>query len=136
MANNMIFVNLPAKDLPKTKEFWQKLGYSFNPQFTDDNAGCLVISDNIFAMLLTEPYYKTFTDKQIADTSRTQETQLALSADSRGEVDEMLRKALAAGAKEPKPAQDMEGFMYSRGFDDLDGHHWDYVWMNPSAVQG
>jgi predicted lactoylglutathione lyase len=136
MANNMIFVNLPAKDLPKTKEFWQKLGYSFNPQFTDDNAGCLVISDNIFAMLLTEPYYKTFTDKQIADTSRTQETQLALSADSREEVDEMLRKALAAGAKEPKPAQDMEGFMYSRGFDDLDGHHWDYVWMNPSAVQG
>jgi predicted lactoylglutathione lyase len=136
MANNMIFVNLPAKDLPKTKEFWQKLGYSFNPQFTDDNAGCLVISDNIFAMLLTEPYYKTFTDKQIADTSRTQETQLALSADSREEVDEMLRKALAAGANEPKPAQDMEGFMYSRGFDDLDGHHWDYVWMNPSAVQG
>lgn len=136
MANNMIFVNLPAKDLPKTKEFWQKLGYSFNPQFTDDNAGCLVISDNIFAMLLTEPYYKTFTDKQIADTSRTQETQLALSADSREEVDQMLKKALAAGATEPKPAQDMEGFMYSRGFDDLDGHHWDYVWMNPSAVQG
>jgi predicted lactoylglutathione lyase len=136
MANNMIFVNLPAKNLPKTKEFWGKLGYSFNPQFTDDNAGCLVISDNIFAMLLTEPYYKTFTDKQIADTSRTQETQLALSADSREEVDEMLRKALAAGANEPKPAQDMEGFMYSRGFDDLDGHHWDYVWMNPSAVQG
>ena len=136
MANNMIFVNLPAKDLPKTKEFWQKLGYSFNPQFTDDNAGCLVISDNIFAMLLTNNYYKTFTDKEIADTSRTQETQLALSADSREEVDEMVKKALAAGAKEPKPAQDMEGFMYSRGFDDLDGHHWDYVWMNPSAVQG
>jgi hypothetical protein len=131
----MIFVNFPVKDLEKTKQFWGKLGYSFNPQFTDDNAASLVISDTIYAMLLAEPFYKTFTDKQIADTSRTQETQISLSADSKDEVDKMLEKALAAGATEPRPAQVMEGFMYSRGFDDLDGHHWDYVWMDPTAVQ-
>lgn len=129
----MIFVNFPSKDLPRTKEFWGKLGYSFNPQFTDDNAGCLVISDTIYAMLLTEPFYKSFTDKEIADTNRLQETQVALTVDSREEVDRMIAKALDAGATEPRPAQDM-GFMYSRGFDDPDGHHWDYVWMDPSAA--
>ena len=131
----MIFVNFPVKDLEKTKEFWGKMGYSFNPQFTDENAASLVISDTIYAMLLTEPFYKTFTDKEIADTSRTQETQISLSADSKEDVDRMLEKALTAGATEPRPPQVMEGFMYSRGFDDLDGHHWDYVWMDPSAVQ-
>ena len=130
----MIFVNLPVKDLEKTKDFWQKLGYSFNPQFTDDNAASLVISDTIYAMLLTEPFYKTFTDKEIADASRTQETQISLSVDSREDVDRVLEKALAAGARELRPAQDMEGFMYSRGFEDLDDHHWDYVWMDPSAA--
>lgn len=131
----MIFVNLPVKDLEKSKAFWEKLGYSFNPQFTDENAASLVISDNIYAMLLKEDFYKTFTNREIADTSRAEETQITLSVDSREEVDRMLEKALAAGATEPKPPQDMEGFMYSRSFRDPDGHHWDYVWMNPSAVQ-
>jgi predicted lactoylglutathione lyase len=134
--STMIFVNFPVKDLAGTKEFWGKLGYSFNPQFSDDNAGCLVISDTIFAMLLTEQYYKTFTDKDVADARRVSETQIALSADSREQVDSMLKKALAAGAREPRPAQDIQGFMYSRGFEDLDGHHWDFVWMDPAAVQG
>ncbi|MFE5770737.1 VOC family protein [Streptomyces sp. NPDC056485] len=131
----MIFVNLPAKDIEAAKAFWVKLGYSFNPQFSDENTGCLVISDTIFAMLMTEARFKDFATKEVADATKTTEVMLALSAESREQVDEVLGAALAAGATEPRPAQDL-GFMYGRAFEDLDGHVWEYVWMDPAAVQG
>jgi predicted lactoylglutathione lyase len=129
-----IFVNLPVRDLDASKAFFEALGYSINPQFTDENASSVVLSDTIFVMLLTEEYYQTFTHKAIADAGTTSEVQNALSVDSREAVDAILEKALAAGATEPKPAQD-HGFMYSRGFEDLDGHHWDYLWMDPAFIQ-
>jgi len=128
----MIFVNLPVKDLNRSVEFFTKLGYTFNAEFTDENATCMVISDTIYVMLLVEPFFKTFTNKEIVDTSKTVEVSIFLSADSRAHVDEMLAKALAAGAVEPKEPQDM-GFMYGRDFEDLDGHAWSYMYMEPSA---
>ncbi|MEV7525481.1 VOC family protein [Streptomyces sp. NPDC091371] len=131
----MIFVNLSVKDLDATKAFWEKLGYSTNPQFTDENAACLVISDTIFAMLLTEAHFKTFATKPIADAATSTEVMVALSADSREKVDELVDAALAAGGTEPRPAMDM-GFMYGRAFEDLDHHVWEFVWMDPAAVQG
>lgn len=129
-----IFVNLPVKDLERSKAFFAKLGYSFNPQFTDDKAACMVISEDIYTMLLTEPFFKTFTHKDIADAAKTTEVLVALSADSRGKVDDMLRKALAAGAKEPREPQEY-GFMYGRSFEDLDGHIWEVIWMDPKAIK-
>ena len=129
----MIFVNLPVKDLNKSVGFFTTLGYTFNPQFTDENATCMIISETIYVMLLVEPFFKTFTDKEIVDTSTSVEAQICLSADSREHVDEMLNKALAAGATEPRGPQDM-GFMYARDFEDLDGHSWSYMYMDPSAV--
>ncbi|MFI8264367.1 MULTISPECIES: VOC family protein [unclassified Streptomyces] len=131
----MIFVNLPVKDIEAAKAFWVKLGYSFNPQFSDEQTGCLVISDTIFAMLMTEARFKDFATKEVADATKTTEVMLALSAESREQVDEVVGAALAAGATEPRPAQDL-GFMYGRAFEDLDGHVWEYVWMDPAAVQG
>ena len=128
-----IFVNLPVKDLERSKAFFAKLGYSFNPQFTDDRAACMVISEDIYTMLLSEPFFKTFTRKEIADAAKTTEVLVALSADSKGKVDEMLRKALAAGAKEAREPMEHE-FMYGRSFEDLDGHIWEVFWMDPSAI--
>ncbi|SCK40057.1 VOC family protein [Streptomyces sp. WMMB 322] len=129
-----IFVNLPVKDLAKARDFFSRLGYSFNPQFSDENAACLVISDDIFAMLLTEPFFKSFTKKEIADARTSTETMIALSAESRAAVDELADKALAAGGSPAGEPQD-HGFMYGRSFYDLDGHHWEVVWMDPSAVE-
>ncbi|MFI6145589.1 glyoxalase [Streptomyces sp. NPDC051109] len=131
----MIFVNLPVKDIEASKAFWGKLGYSFNPQFSDEKTGCLVISDTIFAMLMTEARFKDFATKEVADATKTTEVMLALSAESREQVDEVVGAALAAGATEPRPAQDL-GFMYGRAFEDLEGHVWEYIWMDPAAVQG
>ncbi|RST03325.1 glyoxalase [Streptomyces sp. WAC07149] len=131
----MIFVNLPVKDLDAAKAFWEKLGYSFNPQFTDQTAACMVVSDTIFAMLLTEAKFKEFATKPVADASKTTEVMVALSADSREKVDEVVDAALAAGAVEPRPVMDL-GFMYGRAFEDLDHHVWEFVWMDPAAVQG
>lgn len=128
-----IFVNLPVKNLDASKAFFAALGYTFNQQFTDHNAACMVISDTIYAMLLVEPFFKSFINKEIADTSQCTEVLLALSADSRESVDELVNKALAAGGTEPRPAQD-HGFMYQRSYQDLDGHIWEVVWMNPDAV--
>ncbi|MFJ7160098.1 VOC family protein [Streptomyces sp. NPDC101118] len=135
MSATMIFVNLPVKDLDAAKAFWEKLGYSFNPQFTDETAASLVISDTIFAMLLTEEKFKEFATKPVADASKTTEVMVALSAESREKVDEVVEAALAAGAVEPRPAMDM-GFMYGRAFEDLDHHVWEYVWMDPAAIGG
>jgi predicted lactoylglutathione lyase len=130
-----IFVNLPVKDLNKSKEFFGKLGYTFNAQFTDEKAACMIISEDIYTMLLTEPFFKTFTSKEIADTSKSTEMLICLSADSREQVDELYDKAVAAGAKTPRDKNDM-GFMYNVTFEDLDGHTWEIMWMDPAAIQG
>ncbi|UPT67081.1 MAG: VOC family protein [Sphingobacteriales bacterium JAD_PAG50586_3] len=127
-----IFVNLPVKDLNKSVEFFTKLGYTFNPQFTDDNATSMIVSDTIFVMLLVEKYFQSFTQKDIVDTSKALESIICLSADSKEAVDDMINKAVAAGGKESGETQD-HGWMYGRGFDDLDGHHWESVWMDPAG---
>ncbi|HTM93476.1 MAG TPA: VOC family protein [Flavisolibacter sp.] len=134
MATN-IFINLPVKDLEKTKEFFLKLGYTFNQQFTDEKAASLVISENIYAMLITEPFFKTFIpNKEIADTSKAKEVLVALSVDSRQQVDELADKAIAAGGKKFRDPED-HGFMYTRSFEDLDGHVWEVFWMDQGHVQ-
>ncbi len=128
-----IFVNLPVRDLKKSIEFFTRLGYTFNPQFTDDNATCMIIGENIFAMLLVEKYFKTFTAKEITDSRKQTEVLLALSYDSREAVDELVKKAVAAGGTTPTQPKD-HGFMYQHGFDDLDGHTWEIFWMDPNAA--
>jgi uncharacterized protein len=129
-----IFVNLPVRDLKKTKEFFSALGFTFNPKFTDDNAACMIVSDEAFVMLLNQPFFKTFTKREVCDTSKYTEGLLALSCDSRAEVDEMVKKALAAGGQPAMDPQD-HGFMYGWSFYDPDGHHWEVFWMDPKAAQ-
>jgi len=134
MATN-IFVNLAVKNLDKTKEFFSNLGYTFNQQFSNDKGACMVISETIYAMLISEAYFKTFIpNKEISDTSKSKEVLLALSADSRQQVDDLADKAVAAGGKNFRDPDD-HGFMYSRSFEDLDGHVWEVFWMNPGHVQ-
>ena len=128
-----IFVNLPVKDLGKSIDFFTNLGFSFNPQFTDENAGCLVISDDIYAMLVTESLFTSFTKKDLVDATTSAEAILALGVESRQRVDELADKALAAGGQ-PSSEPNDQGFMYSRGFQDLDGHLWDVFYMDPTAV--
>ena len=129
-----IFVNLAVKDLDKSKVFFAHLGYTFNPQFTDENAACLIISDNIYAMLHTEPFFKNFTKKEIANAHKSTEVLVCLSCENRGQVDDIVRKAIEAGGKILAAPQD-HGFMYSHGFEDLDGHQWEYMFMESSYVQ-
>ncbi|MFI1467412.1 VOC family protein [Streptomyces wuyuanensis] len=133
--SQMIFVNLPVKDLDKSKAFWEAVGYTFNPRFTDDTAACMVISDTIFAMLLTEARFKDFTKKDVADAATSTEVIVALSAESRGKVDELTDAALAAGGSPANETQD-HGFMYGRSFQDPDHHIWEVVWMDAKAVEG
>ena len=128
-----IFVNLPVKDLNKTIEFFTKLGFTFNPQFTDENATSMIIGDNIFAMLLVEPFFKTFIKKEISDAKTTSEVILAVALDSREEVDEMMDKVLEAGGNEPRAPQD-QGWMYGRGFEDINGHLWEVFYMDESKM--
>ena len=128
-----IFVNLAVRDLKKSKEFFSALGFSFNPKFTDDNAACMIISDEAFVMLLTQPFFKTFTKRDVCDTSKYSEGLLGLSCDSRADVDEMVRKAIAAGGQHAMDPQD-HGFMYGWSFYDPDGHHWEVFWMDPKAA--
>ncbi|WP_139990534.1 VOC family protein [Paenibacillus paridis] len=128
-----IFVNLPVKDLNKTVEFFTQIGFEFNPQFTDENATCMIIGENIYAMLLVEPFFKTFIQKEIADAAKTTEVIVALSADSREQVDEIVNKALAAGAKPYNEPID-HGFMYSWSFQDINDHLWELVHMDENAV--
>ncbi|MFE4637063.1 VOC family protein [Streptomyces sp. NPDC056773] len=135
MSSTMIFVSLPVKDLEATKTFWGKLGYSFNAQFTDESTASMPITDTIVAMFLAEERFKSFTHKAIADTATSTSVLLCLSAESRAKVDETVDTALAAGATEPRDAQDY-GTMYGRAFEDLDGHTWEIMWMDPSMVQG
>lgn len=132
-----IFVNMHVKDLAKSKVFFEKLGYHFNPQFTDENAACLVISDTIFCMLLTTGHMERFVPKgkTIADATKTTETLLALSTDSKDAVNALFDKAIAAGGTEARPTED-HGFMYGRSFNDPDGHIWEMFWFDPTALQG
>ena len=131
----MIFVNLPVKDLDASVAFFTALGFSFNPQFTDETATCMVISDTIFAMLLTHEKFESFAPRPIADTSQAIEVLTCLSRESRADVDAMVKAAVAAGGTTYNAPQD-HGFMYGHGFQDLDGHVWELMWMDPAAVQG
>jgi len=129
-----IFVNLPVNDLPRSIKFFEGLGYSFNPQFTDETASCMIIGEDIYAMLLTHAKFKQFTPKAICDSTKSTEVLVALSCDSRADVDKIADKAIATGGSKSKDPMDL-GFMYSRSIQDLDGHIWEYVWMDPSAIQ-
>jgi uncharacterized protein len=124
-----IFVNLPVRDLPRSKAFFQALGLEFNPQFSNDKGACLVIAENIYAMLLVEPFFQTFTQLPISDARKATEVLIALSCDSRAEVEALVAKAVAAGATTPNAPQD-HGFMLQHGFADLDGHQWEVFWMD------
>ncbi|WP_339131884.1 VOC family protein [Streptomyces sp. f51] len=134
MYQQMIFVNLPVSDVAASRKFFTELGYSINPQFSTDDCACVVISDTIIAMLLSRQRYADFTKKEIADATTTSEVLLCLSAESREKVDELVDAAIAAGGSGTGEAQD-QGFMYGRAFDDLDGHTWEVMWMDPAAVQ-
>ena len=127
----MIFVNLPVQDLDKSVAFFTELGFDFNAAFTDENATCMVVSEQAFVMLLVRPFFATFTRKAVADASVT-ETTVGLSAGSREEVDALVDRALALGGTAVTAPQD-EGYMYGRSFYDLDGHLWDFIWMDPAA---
>lgn len=129
-----IFVNLPVKDLKKSVDFFTKLGFSFNLQFTDETATCMIVSENIFVMLLTEQKFKTFTPKALCDATKSTEVLVALSLDSVKEVQEIVRKAIAAGGSTYNEPQD-HGFMYQHGFQDPDGHIWEFFYMDPAAIQ-
>ena len=131
--SHQIFVNLPVRDLDASKAFFRALGYASNPQFTDENAACVVISDSIYVMLLVEPFFQGFTRKAICDSRTHTEMILCLSAESRAAVDSMVDKALAAGGSEPMEAKDY-GFMYQRSFQDLDGHQWEVVHMDEAGM--
>ena len=128
-----LYVNLPVKDLERTVDFFAALGFSFDPKFTDENATCMVISESIFVMLLVEPFFQGFTRKTLCDARTHTEVLLCLSVASRSEVDAVVAKALSAGGREPMEAKDY-GFMYQRGFEDLDGHLWEVVHMDEGAT--
>lgn len=128
-----IFVNLPVKNLAKSVEFFTQLGFTFNSQFTDETATCMIVSEDIFVMLLTEAKFKTFTPKQICDTTTSTEVLVCLTCESRDKVDEMARQAVDAGGATPVDSKDY-GFMYQHGFQDLDGHLWELIYMEPSAI--
>ena len=132
----MIFVNLPVADVKRSTAFYEAIGATKNPQFSDDSTSCMVISDTIFVMILTHEKFRQFSPKAIPNAHETAQVLLALSADSREAVDDMVAKAGAQGVKlDPCPQQDY-GFMYGRSFEDPDGHIWEVMWMDPAAVEG
>ncbi|MDA8444224.1 VOC family protein [Paracidovorax valerianellae] len=128
-----IFVNLPIQDLPRSVAFFTALGFRFDPRFTNDQATCMIVGENIFVMLLTQPFFQGFTDKPVSDAHQSTEVLVCLSRESRADVDEIVRRAAAAGGKVPRPVQDL-GFMYQHGFEDPDGHLWEVMFMEPDAV--
>lgn len=131
--NKQIYVNLPVKNLERTKEFFSNLGFTFNPQFSNEQGACMVVADNIYVMLLVESFFQTFTKKPIADATKMTEVLVCLSCDSRAQVDDLVAKAIRAGGKAPNAPQD-HGFMYGHGFEDLDGHIWELAYMDASAT--
>ena len=128
-----IFVNLPIADMARSKAFFGALGFGFNPQFTNEQGACMVIADNIYAMLLVQPFFRTFIDTEIADATKATEVLVCLSCASRDEVDSLVRQAVAAGGSAHRQPQD-HGFMYGHGFRDPDGHVWELVYMDPNAA--
>ena len=129
-----VFVNLPVINLNKSVDFFTKLGFSFNPQFTDETATCMIVSEDIFVMLLTYEKFKQFTPKEICDSSKSTEVLVAFSSEGRESIDETVRQAVAAGGTTYNEPQDY-GFMYAHGFQDPDGHIWELVYMEPSAIK-
>ena len=127
--HKQIFVNLPIAGMARSQAFFKALGYSFNPDFTNEQGAALVLGDNLYAMLLVRDFFQTFTSKVIVDAKESTEVLVCLSCDSREHVDGLVRKALAAGGTAPRPPQD-HGFMYGHGFEDLDGHVWELVYMS------
>ncbi len=127
--HKQIFVNLPIADMAKSQAFFKALGYSFNPDFTNEMGASLVLGENLFAMLLVHEFFKGFTAKPLADAKASTEVIVCLSCESREQVDSLVAKAVAAGGKAPRPVQD-HGFMYAHGFEDLDGHIWELVYMS------
>ena len=128
-----LFVNLPVSDLAKTVDFFTQLGFTFDANFTDESATCMIINDQAFAMLLVQDRFSEFTSKEICDTTTHTEVLLAVSVDSRRSVDELVSAALDAGGRPANDPQD-HGFMYSRSFQDLDSHIWEVLWMDPEGV--
>ena len=133
-SSTKVFVNLPVQDLSRAKEFFGKLGFDFNAQFTDDTGACMVVSEHAYVMLLTHPKFKAFAPNTIADATRSTEVMVALSCENRGTVDELVNKAVAAGGRTYNKPQDY-GFMYGHGFQDLDGHVWEVFYMDPSHIK-
>jgi predicted lactoylglutathione lyase len=133
-TGRQMFLNLAVRDLPRAKAFFASLGFAFNPKFTDDNAACMIVGESSYVMLLAEPFFKTFTTRELCDTTRQTEALIAVSCASRQEVDDLVKTAIGGGARDAMPAQD-HGFMYARSFYDLDGHHWEVVWMDPVAAE-
>lgn len=131
--NKQIYVNLPVKDLPRTQAFFASLGFAFNAQFSNEQGACMIVSDDIYVMLLVESFFQTFTSKAIADARTSTEVLLCLSCDSRAQVDDLISKAQAAGGKVSRPPQD-HGFMYYHAFEDLDGHGWELMYMDPNPA--
>lgn len=130
-----IFVNLPVKDLDRSKAFFASLGYRFDPQFTSADAVCMVVDDGIYVMLLTEGFFRTFAPgREVCDTSRSSEVLVCLTCPTREHVDDLVRKAVAGGGSIPRPAQD-HGFMYGHAYEDLDGHIWELIAMTPPAAE-
>ena len=129
-----LFVNLAVRDLPRSKAFFAKLGFAFDPKFTNDHGACMIVSDEAFVMLITEPFFKTFTKRELCDTSRHTEGLFAISCESREAVDAMVNTAIANGGKHAMDPLD-HGFMYGWSFYDPDGHHWEVFWMDPAAAQ-
>ena len=131
--SRMMFVNLPVADVAATRAFFDGLGFTFDPKFSDDACACMYVNDQAYVMLIAEERYRDFTPKPIADARATSEVLVCLSADSREGVDALCDAALAAGGAPAHDTQDY-GFMYGRSFQDLDGHHWEVMWMSPEAV--
>ena len=131
-----IFVNVAVKDLEKSKAFWSALGYSFNPQFTNETGACMMIDENIFSMLVTEEFFKKLTKRELADSRKAVSTATCITLETKEKVDEWANKALSLGATENNvPEMKVEDFMYGRSLNDLDGHIWEVMWMNSAAIQ-
>jgi hypothetical protein len=129
-----IFINVPVRDLSKSMEFFSSLGFTYNRQFTDDKAACMIISEKAYVMLLSEQFFAGFTKNQICNTSTHTEALFALSCTSKEEVNELVNKAIAGGGRPAMDAMD-HGFMYAWSFYDVDGHHWEVLWMDPATIE-
>jgi uncharacterized protein len=133
-TSRKLFVNLAVKDLGRTVDFFTQLGFSFDPRFTDEQATCMILSEDAYVMLLVEDRFRDFTKKELADPGTETEAILAISAESREAVDELVQKALAAGGRPSNDSMDY-GFMYTASFQDPDGHLWEVLWMDPAALE-